>query len=315
MKLLHPTMSLAACPRFCATLSLLLPLGIAAQEATAPTPQRVEVIGTSPLPGQGVDRDALPYNTQVIRRSSIDAAQADNMTDLITRRMTGVQVNDIQGSPFQGDLTFRGFRASGILGAAQGLSVYLDGVRINEPFGDIVQWDMVPEFALRSIALIPGANPAFGLNTLGGALALTSADAASAPGWRSEASFGSFGRKRLDLSHGAQHADGWSHYIGAGLFDETGWRDYSAGRLGTAMGKVIHQGTLGDFTLNVLLGRSRLAGNYLVPLYGLDDAGTRTPELGELRRGTVYTHPDITRNRLTHVSGHWKQQLDSATLL
>ncbi|MFD2450841.1 hypothetical protein [Ideonella paludis] len=76
-------------------------------------------------------------------------------------------VNDIQGSPFQGDLSFRGYRASGLLGAPQGLSVYLDGVRVNEPFGDVVNWDLIPEFSVDALSLVPGANPAFGLNSLG----------------------------------------------------------------------------------------------------------------------------------------------------
>ncbi|MCP2789032.1 Plug domain-containing protein, partial [Salmonella enterica subsp. enterica serovar Typhimurium] len=79
----------------------------------------------------------------------------------------------IQGSPFQADVTYRGFRASSILGVPQGLSVYLDGVRVHEPFGDVVNWDMIPEAALDHIALVSGSNPVYGLNTLGGALALT----------------------------------------------------------------------------------------------------------------------------------------------
>ena len=148
-----------------AALCSLAALSGALQTAHAQTttPQ-VEVIGTSPLPGQGIARDALPYGTQVIRRTALDEAQAETATDFLARRVPGVQVSDIQGSPFQGDLTFRGYRASGILGAAQGVSVYVDGVRFNEPFGDVVNWDMVPEFALQSISLVPGANPAFGLD-------------------------------------------------------------------------------------------------------------------------------------------------------
>ena len=167
-----------------------------AQTATATLPD-VEVIGTSPLPGQGIDRNVLPYSTQLIRRDAIDATQADTLTDLPEPpRVSAVQVNDIQGSPFQADLTYRGFRASGLLGASQGLSVYLDGVRINEPFGDVVNCDLMPEFSVASVALVPGANPAFGLNSLGGALAYTTVDGRSAPGLRAELSGGSFGRKR-----------------------------------------------------------------------------------------------------------------------
>jgi outer membrane cobalamin receptor len=297
---------------FCAAFGAVGP--VVAQTAATPPAQTVEIIGTSPLPGQGVDRALLPYTTQVMRRSQVEGAQADNLSDLMQRRLSGVQVNDIQGSPFQGDLTFRGFRASGLLGASQGLSVYLDGVRINEPFGDVINWDMVPEFALDSVALVPGANPAFGLNTLGGAIALTTATGRSAPGVRASASFGSFGRKRLDLSHGGVSGD-WQHYVGIGLFDEAGWRDESAGHLGNVVAKVGRQTDVGDFTLSLLAGRSRLVGNGLTPLYTFDDDGVRTPDLGSIDRAAVYTHPDLTRNRLSQGSLSWRFALDARTTL
>jgi TonB dependent receptor/TonB-dependent Receptor Plug Domain len=283
-------------------------IGLGPSALAQPSTQTIEIVGTSPLPGQGVSRDLLPYNTQVVRRGALDAAQADNATDFMARRMTGVQVNDIQGSPFQGDLTFRGFRASGILGASQGMSVYLDGVRINEPFGDVVNWDLVPEFALDSIALVPAANPAFGLNTLGGAIAMTTASGRSAPGARGELSFGSFGRKRADMSFGTS-TDNWHAYVGAGLFDERGWRDFSDGRLGTVVGKLGRSTDVGEFALNVLAGRSTLVGNGLVPLFTFDDDGERTPDIGASRRQAVYTHPDETRNRLTQASVTWRHTL------
>lgn len=280
----------------------------AALAAAQTEPQRIEIVGTSPLPGQGVPRDALPYNTQVVRRSAIDAAHTEHAGDHLARRAAGVQINDIQGSPFQGDLTFRGFRASGLLGAAQGLSVYIDGVRVNEPFGDVVNWDLIPEFAIDSMSLVPGANPAFGLNSLGGAISFTTANGRSAPGWRGEATLGSFERKRLSVSHGGAHGD-WQHYLGLGLFDERGWRDFSDGRLGQVVGKLGHKSTLGEFSVNLLAGRSTLVGNGLTPLYTFDDAGARTPDIGQARREAVYTHPDQTSNRLGQISLQWRRDV------
>jgi len=282
-----------------------------AQSTTPPSTQQIEIIGTSPLPGQGVSRDALPYNTQVLRRGTLDAAQADNATDYMARRLPGMQVNDIQGSPFQGDLTFRGFRASGVLGASQGLSVYLDGVRVNEPFGDVINWDLIPEFAIDSMSLVPGANPAFGLNSLGGALSFTTASGASAPGLRGEVMLGSFSRKTASLSHGGQHAGGWSHYVGAGLFDETGWRQHSPSRLGNVVAKLAHSGDAGELSLNVLLGRSRLVGNNLTPQFTFDGDGERSPDLGALQPRAVYNHPDETRNSVRQASLKWRQLLDN----
>ncbi|MDZ5461161.1 TonB-dependent receptor [Azohydromonas lata] len=276
---------------------------------------KVEIIGTSPLPGQGVDRNQLPYATQSVRRERLDEAQADNLMDYMNRRLPGVQVNDVQGSPFQGDLTYRGFRASPLLGAAQGLSVYVDGVRVNEPFGDVVNWDLIPEFAVNSLTLVPGANPAFGLNTLGGALSLTTHTGLTAPGLRGEVSFGSFGRKRADLSWGMSNDEGWHTFVAGTVFDENGWRDFSAGRLGNLLAKVGHRDGDTEWDATLQLGRSRLVGNGLVPAYTLDDEGTRTPDLYAARREAIYTHPDRTNNRLAQASLNLRHQLDATTEL
>ncbi|NML15775.1 TonB-dependent receptor [Azohydromonas caseinilytica] len=291
--------------------------GVRAQALEAPA-ATVEVIGTSPLPGQGVDRNLLPYATQSVRRERLDEAQADNLLDFMNRHLPGVQVNDVQGSPFQGDLTYRGFRASPLLGAAQGLSVYLDGVRINEPFGDVVNWDLVPEFALNSVTLVPGANPAFGLNSLGGALSLTTHTGRTAPGWRAEVSAGSFNRKRLDLSHGTSSEDGWHSFVAGTLFDENGWRDHSEGRLGNLLAKVGHGAGPTEWDLSLQLGRSRLVGNGLVPAYTLEegDGGvSRVPDLYAGRREAVYTHPDRSTNRLAQLGLNVRHQIDDRTEL
>jgi outer membrane receptor protein involved in Fe transport len=295
-----------------AAASLLAMAGAAAQDS----PQQVEVIGTSPLTGLGVDRDLLPYSSQVLRRGAIDQAQAGPTTDLLSRRVPGMQVNDIQGSPFQSDLTYRGYRASGLLGASQGLSVYLDGVRINEPFGDVVQWDLLPEFSLQSISVVPGANPAFGLNTLGGAIALTTANGRSAPGVRAEVGFGSFARKRADVSYGHSDADsGWHQYIAAGAFDERGWRDRSPGDLQHVLAKFGRSSGVTEWDVSVLGGRSELTGNGLVPQFAFDDEGNRTPDLLESRYEAVFTHPDRTRNTLGQAAFNWSHQLDNAARL
>lgn len=281
------------------------------QQQPAQLLERVEVIGVSPLPGQGIDRNILPYGTQVIRRERIEDAQSVNFSDFLNRRIPGVQVNDIQGSPFQGDLTYRGFRASPIIGAGQGLSVYLDGVRINEPFGDVVNFDLIPEFAVDTISLVPGANPAFGLNSLGGALSYTTHDGRSSPGVRAELSAGSFGRKRVDLSYGrADGNTGWHQYIAATGFDERGWRDESDGNLGQVFAKVGHDNGDTAWSLSLLGGRSKLVGNGLLPAYTIDD-GELTEDLYFRRREAVYTFPDRTENRLAQVAFNIRHAIDA----
>ncbi|MFZ2986851.1 TonB-dependent receptor, partial [Ideonella sp.] len=283
-------------------LALLWPTLSLAQPAPPVALPAVEVIGVSPLPGSGIDRALLPYTTLVLRRGALDAAQADHTTDLLARRVPGVLVNDIQGSPYQADLTYRGHRASAMLGASQGLSVYLDGVRINEPFGDVVNWDLIPEFAVQSISLVPGANPAFGLNTLGGALAFTTASGLSQTGGRAELTLGQNGRVRLDLSHGLRDESGWHFYVGGSGFAEDGWRDHSAGDLGQALVKLGRSQGDTAWHSSLLLARSNLVGNGLTPAWtleeGIDGEVERTPDLYATRRAAVYSHPDRSRNQL-----------------
>lgn len=302
-------------------LTLLLLALPAAAHAQSPAPQQlppVEVIGTSPLPGQGVDRELLPYGTQGVRRATLDQAQSDNVTDYLARRLPGAQVNEIQGSPFQADLTYRGFRASGLLGASQGLSVYLDGVRINEPFGDVVNWDLVPEFAIESLTLVPGANPAFGLNTLGGAIAITTANGLTAPGTQLSLSAGSFGRLRVDTHHGGEGKDGWHYYVGGTAFDEEGWRDQSEGRLGQFMAKLGRVDGALSYDLGLLAGRSRLIGNGLVPASSWDEDDGPNARVGDLysrRRSAIYSHPDFTRNDLVQTAFNLRYEFSPDTEL
>ncbi|MET0982903.1 MAG: TonB-dependent receptor [Telluria sp.] len=248
---------------------------------------RVEVIGMAPLPGLGIERELLPYPVQLVTDKALRKAGGANLAELMTRNLTGVNVNEVSGSPFQNDVTFRGFRASPVLGSAQGISVYLDGVRVNEAFGDVVNWDMLPEAAIGSVLLVPGANPLYGLNTLGGALAFTTKSGLGDPGGEAGVSFSDRGRRRADLSHGWRGEGGWHSFVGATWFGDAGWRDHSSGHLGNLLLKVGRAQRHTDWSLALLGARSRLRGNGLLPdlLYEED-------------RHAVYTHPDTTRNRL-----------------
>ncbi|MXV09252.1 MULTISPECIES: TonB-dependent receptor [unclassified Xanthomonas] len=284
-----------------------------ADDAQITALDRVEVTAT-PIPGTLIDADLLPYTVQTANADDIARSQAGNLTDFLLREMNGVDTNEVQGSPFQTDLTFRGFRASALPGASQGVSVYLDGVRMNEPFADIVSWDMMPEAAIRSVALMPGSNPLFGPNTLGGALAFTTQSGLTAPGLRADLSMGSGARKRLDASYGYAGRDGLHAFVAVTGFDENGWRDASAGRLGTVFGKLGRQGDSTDWDVSLLHGRSRLVGNGLLPSHRYTDEGTE-PGLYEADRAAVYTSPDLTRNRNTLLTGQFDHRFDERTAL
>jgi outer membrane receptor protein involved in Fe transport len=275
---------------------------------------RVEVVGTLPFVDAGALRDELPYTVQVLDREALRGGGAERLTDALARGMNGVNVNDISGSPFQADVSYRGQRASPILGTAQGLSVYLDGVRVNEPFGDVVNWDMLPEAAIARVALVSGSNPLYGLNTLGGALALRTRSGLDESGFEAELGAGMAGRRRADLSYGAHTGSGWHGFAAATLFEEGGWRAHSAGRLGNLFAKAGHAGTRTSWSASFLLGQSRLIGNGLLP--GVrDDDGAMLPGLYEADRGAAYTFPDQSRNRLRQLALELNQRLEQGIKL
>ena len=162
----------------------------------------VEVIGTTPLPGLGVPVNEVPANVKALTDRDVEQLQTTNLPDLLDATLPSVNVNEIQGNPFQPQVNYRGFTSSPLLGSPQGLSVFQDGVRINEPFGDVVNWDLVPENAIANINLIPGSNPLFGLNTLGGALSIRTKSGAYFPDTDLSAYGGSWGRWSVQGEHG-----------------------------------------------------------------------------------------------------------------
>jgi iron complex outermembrane receptor protein len=131
---------------------------------------KIMVIGVTPLPGANIDLSKIPSNIQRATGEDISRQNSLNLTEFTQRNFGSVSVNEAQGNPFQADVRFRGYVASPLLGIPQGMSVYQDGARVNEPFGDTVNWSVIPESAIASVDLVPGSNPLFGLNTLGGAL-------------------------------------------------------------------------------------------------------------------------------------------------
>ncbi len=279
----------------------------------------IEVVGTSLLPGLEIEEEKLPYEVQSFGSESLGNETSLGITDVLNQSVPGVFTNEVQGSPYQGDVTFRGFRASSILGAAQGLSVYIDGVRINEPFGDVVNWDMIPEFAIDNVSLIPGSNPMYGLNTLGGALSLTTKTGMSHPGKTARISFGSFNRKKIDISIGGEftEGDGGNYFLSVSHFDESGWRDYSDGKISNIFGKATKNTDFGSIGMMAYFGDSNLLGNGLLPStnYGVEDDVGQIQERGlyEGRRAAVYSHPDQTKNEVGLLNLSFQNILDDYT--
>src|SRR5580692_1044863 len=158
-------------------LVLIRPAAAAQTAPPDPNPQApvtitlptVEVVGTTPLPGTGIDRDKVPANVQSLTSSDLAGEGSPSLINSLTDQAGSVNVNATLDDPFQPDILYRGFAASPVLGTPQGLAVYQNGVRINEAFGDTVNWDLIPDIAIDRVDMI-SANPVYGLNALGGAM-------------------------------------------------------------------------------------------------------------------------------------------------
>lgn len=243
------------------------------------------VIDTLPLPGIGQSREQIPSAVQSYTDEDLARSQAIDLTDFLGRRMGGVHINDVQNNPFQPDVNYRGFTASPLLGTPQGLSVFLDGVRLNQPFGEVVSWDLVPRSALKSVTLMAGSNPLFGLNTLGGALVLATKNGRTDPGTAVQTLYGMHGRRSAEFEHGGSNERGLHWFFTGNLFRDDGWRDDSPSRVGQWFGKTGWGDARTDVALTVAYAGNGLNGNGL-------------HEVGMLSRNyaSVYTKPDITDN-------------------
>ncbi len=255
--------------------------------ALATQASRIDVVAATPLPGTDLPLDEIPAPVQTASARDLEQSGALDLSDLLNQRLSGVHINQNQENPYQPDVSYRGYTASPLLGTPEGISVYMDGVRQNQPFGDIVAWDLIPKIAISEVALMPGSNPLFGLNTLGGAISIDTKTGFSQPGTTVQLSGGSFGRRAGEFEHGGSNLKkGLSWYVAGNLFREDGWRQFSPSEVRQSFAKVGWQHGKTSIYLSGAYADNWLTGN------GLQD----TRFLAQ-NYSSVYSIPDITWNR------------------
>jgi len=237
----------------------------------------VDVIASTPIGSLDISVDDVPVPVQTVTSRTIEDTNAIDLTDVLKKRMNGVYVNENQNNPFQPDVNYRGYTASPLVGSPAGLSVYLDGVRQNQPFGDVVAWDLIPKVAISATELIPGSNPLYGLNTLGGAIAVQTKNGISNAGLAVSAYGGSFGRRALDAEYGGSNNAGLNWYAAGTLFHEDGWRAFSPSSVRQSFAKLGYN--RGSTALS-------LSGGYAIN----DLTGNGTQDIRAIERETGLNH-------------------------
>ncbi len=273
-------------PDGAATLALALAVtGTASAQVAPPAEVRtLDVVATTPAPGAGVDWDKLPATVQILSARDFQRTGALNTTDALAQRIAGTSVSDTQGNGFTGELDFRGFGASPLQGSPQGLAVYMGGVRLNEAFGDTVNWDLIPQTAIARADLVT-SDPAFGLNALAGAVSLTMKSGADQPGGAASLQGGSFGQVAGAVEYGWA-AGPWSLYVAGDGARGDGWRRESASRVGRLYADLGWAGHRVDIHVIAAGADNR---------FGV--AGPTPTDLLAIDRRAIFTSPQTTQNR------------------
>lgn len=239
-------------------------------------------VAASELP---VDRVAA--NVQTLEADALDRTGTATVADALARRLGSVVAVDSLGNALQQGVTLRGFTAAPALGEPQGVAVYQGAMRLNEAFGDVVQWDLLPLFAVSRVQVIPGSNPVQGLNGLGGVVALEMKTGLSDPGGRAEALAGSFGRLSGTAEYGTRTGN-LGVYVGASALDEKGWRDASPSDVVRGYADLsFAPSNRTEIGISLTAADSSLTGN-----------GPAPADLLAERRRAVFTYPDRTDSRL-----------------
>jgi len=267
--------------------------GGAVPAAAAPAPA-AEAAPAKPIPG-AVEADKIPANVQTAPASDFSYTVTPDLLQSMVRALPGVSLGDQTGNQFQQDFNYRGFIASPVIGTPQGLAVYQNGVRINEVFGDIVNWDFIPQNAINELTLYP-SNPVFGLNAIGGALAFQMKNGFTYSGVEGEVSGGSYGRAVTSVQAGGQNGN-LSGYFTADAIDDAGWRDDSPSTLRRMYADLGARGDQTEFHLTFTGADNTFGASAATPVQMLNQDWS-----------SIYSIPQTTHNQLAFLtaSATWK---------
>ena len=255
----------------------------------------VNIVGSSPLLGSGIDRDKLPAETNVLNRDDIARDGAPDALRSLNEQVGGVNLDSAAGNPEQPTLLYHGFEASPLQGTPQGLAVYVNGARFNDGFGDTVNWDLIPSLAIDQINL-EGPNPVFGLNALGGSLSVQLKNGFTCHGGEATLYGGSFGQVVGQFQYGKQIGNA-STYVAGTVLHQDGWRDLQSSDVQSFYGDLGWRGDRGEVHLNVTLANSVLNG-----------PGTSPVELLAVDPAAQFTAPNLIANRYlaTNLQGNFE---------
>ncbi len=252
---------------------------------------RIRVYPTTPVatPGTALAVDKVASSINFVDSKQIERTGSLNIADALQQNVAAVNINEVTGNPFQPNVEFRGFVGSPVSGTPQGLAVYQNGVRINEAFGDTVNWDLIPTAAIKSMAVVTN-NPAFGLNALGGAVVVQMKDGFSYSGAEINTMGGSYNRLQSSAQWGKQ-VDKFAMYGAIEGIHDDGFRNFSPSDIKRFYSDVGYKSENAEFHVNLGLADNKFGATATAPV-----------ELLEKYWGATYTSPQITANQVAYAN-------------
>jgi iron complex outermembrane receptor protein len=278
------------------------PLIVATPPANAVHIKKITVLERVFLLGTGFDASSVAASSTVLNAKSIERTGPPNALRALSQQAPGVNLDDAQGNGLAPNLLYHGFTASPLIGNSQGLAVYIDGVRFNEPFGDTVNWDLLPSVAINTIN-VEGSNPIFGLNALGGAVSVELKNGFSYHGGEITLDGGTTDRAEANLQYGMARGNNAAYIALSGAYDH-GWRQDSSSKLAQVYARLDHVGSNGAASISFIGARDALNGPGTVPIQ-LFDAAPRA----------AFTLPNATANQFGLFTGHLLDSLTETTSL
>lgn len=259
----------------------------------------IEVIGTTPIGGDGLDRDKVPANVRTVTSETFQTGQYPTVQESFAKVTPSVNVTDVTGNPYNKEISFRGFVSSPTIGVPQGMAVYQNGVRLNESLGDTVNYDLIPQVAIDRMDLWTN-NPVFGLNALGGALSFRMKNGFTYQGLELESLAGSFGRYEGSGQWGTQVGN-WAGYLAIEGGRDGGWRDFSKSNYKRVFGDVGYKTDSAEIHLNFTYADTKLGV-----------VGPTPFQLLEQRRRNVYTGDQVIDNEMGMLNLEGKFEINDA---
>ncbi|MGE5687660.1 MAG: TonB-dependent receptor [Gemmatimonadota bacterium] len=189
----------------------------------------------------------------------------------------GFTFYDDLGSAYKTSLTTRGFSAGPVLGTPQGVSVFVDGVRQNQPDAAEVNFDLLPLDHVKRVEFLHGTGSLLGPNSLGGSVNLITERGSGLPHGEIELSGGSYGLVSGEASV-AGATGRWDYYLGAGGERDGGWREGTGARNGNVFTNVGRRWQGGGLVFQGFYAGSRAetAGSLPELLFNTDPSGNFT---------------------------------------